>query len=69
MPERAALTRREIEILKLLADDLSSKEIGQKLGISSKTVEFHRTHMRKKLGVSGLIGLVRYAIRAGIIEP
>ena len=66
---KAPLTRRQTAILKLLCEDISSNEIGKRLGISHKTVEFHRTEMRKRLAVKGTAGLVRYAIREGIIKP
>jgi DNA-binding CsgD family transcriptional regulator len=63
------LTEREKQVLVLLAQDLTAKQIGQQLGITSKTVELHKQAMKKKINVNGTAGLVRYAIRTGLIEP
>ena len=63
-----SLTDREREIVRLTAEDLTEKEIGFKLGISVKTVEFHRQSIRKRLGVAGMAGIIRYAIRNRLIE-
>lgn len=57
------LTEREIEILKQIADGLSNKEIGDKLFISHRTVDTHRTNLMKKLDVHNIAGLIRFAIR------
>ena len=62
------LTAREQEILRLLAEGLSSKEIAQKLFISPKTVENHRTNIMNKLDLHSSIELVRYAARLGLID-
>ncbi|HMM10899.1 MAG TPA: response regulator transcription factor [Bacteroidales bacterium] len=61
------LTDREIEILKLVTSGFSNKEIADKLNISHRTVDTHRTNMMKKLGVNNVAGLVRYAIRNGFV--
>ena len=58
-----------MKIVRLIAEDLTAKEIGFKLGISVKTVEFHRQSIRKRLGVAGITGIIRYAIRNRLIEP
>lgn len=63
-----SLTDREMKIVGLLAEDLTAKEIGFKLGISVKTVEFHRQSIRRRLGVAGIAGIVRYAVRNRLIE-
>ena len=63
------LTRREAEVLKLIAEGLSSKEIARHLGVSFKTVVSHRTHLLEKVGVHNVVGLVRYAVREKVIEP
>ena len=68
LPERM-LTSREEEILKLVAEGHSSKDIAQTLFISVKTVERHRANMLQKLGLRDRLELTRYAIRAGLIEP
>ena len=64
-----ALTDREEEILKLVAEGHSSKEIAELLYISVKTVERHRANLMQKLGMRDRVELTRYAIRAGLIEP
>ncbi|KOU35163.1 response regulator [Streptomyces sp. WM6378] len=68
LPDRA-ITEREEEILKLVAEGYSSKDIGELLVISSKTVERHRANLLQKLGLRDRLELTRYAIRAGLIEP
>lgn len=68
VPERA-VTAREEEILKLVAEGHSSKEIADLLVISAKTVERHRANLLQKLGLRDRVELTRYAIRAGLIEP
>lgn len=57
------LTEREIEILRLIADGLSNKEIGDKLFISHRTVDTHRTNLMKKLDAHNIAALIRFAIR------
>ncbi|MEU0990262.1 response regulator transcription factor [Streptomyces sp. NPDC005953] len=64
-----AITDREEEILKLVAEGHSSKEIAGILVISVKTVERHRANLLHKLGLKDRLELARYAIRAGLIEP
>ncbi|MCX4820152.1 response regulator transcription factor [Streptomyces sp. NBC_01142] len=68
LPARA-ITVREEEILKLVAEGHSSKEIGDLLVISAKTVERHRANLLQKLGMRDRLELTRYAIRVGLIEP
>lgn len=63
------ITNREEEILKLVAEGHSSKEIAEILFISVKTVERHRANLLSKLGLRDRLELTRYAIRAGLIEP
>jgi len=63
------LTAREKEIVYCLAEGLTSKQIALKIGISAKTVEFHRHNIMKKLEVRGVAGIVRYAIKFRLIEP
>ncbi|HTF70233.1 MAG TPA: response regulator transcription factor [Edaphobacter sp.] len=67
--EKVKLTTREREILSLLADGVSSKQIALKLNISVRTVESHRIHINRKLGFGSIAELVRYAIRHGIVGP
>lgn len=68
IPARA-ITDREEEILKLVAEGHSSKKIADMLFISVKTVERHRANLLQKLGLRDRLELTRYAIRAGLIEP
>ena len=63
------LSAREREVLHLIADGLSAKEVATELSISAKTVEAHRTSLMRKLGVRKATELVRYALRHGLIEP
>lgn len=63
------LTEREDQVLKLIAEGLSSKEIAKSLTIALKTVENHRANILAKLGMRDRTQLTRYAIRAGLIEP
>jgi DNA-binding NarL/FixJ family response regulator len=68
-PPADRLTPRELEIVKLIAEAHSSKEIAAALHISPKTVERHRTNILDKLGMHDRVELTRYAIRRGLIEP
>ncbi|CAM3226122.1 response regulator transcription factor [Nocardioides dubius] len=65
----AVLTPREDEVVKLIAESNSSREIAQLLSISVKTVERHRENILAKLGMRDRTELTRYAVRAGLIEP
>lgn len=62
------LTQREIEVLKLITQGLSNKEIGEKLFISPRTVDTHRTNLMQKLNVHNIAGLIRYAIKNGLVD-
>jgi DNA-binding NarL/FixJ family response regulator len=63
------LTPRELEVLKLIAEAYTSKEISKALWISIKTVERHRQNILDKLGMRDRVELTRYAIRRGLIQP
>ncbi|ADG90080.1 MAG: response regulator transcription factor [Actinomycetales bacterium] len=65
----SVLTPREEEIVKLIAEGYSSKEIAETLQISVKTVDRHRANVLAKLGMRDRLELTRYAIRAGLVEP
>jgi len=65
----AELTSRQREILQLIAEGNSTKEIAEKLILSVKTIESHRIQLMERLGIHDIAGLVRYAIRMGIISP
>jgi len=63
------LTPREREVLQLIAEGKATKDIAGLLGVSVKTVESHRTRLMEKLDIRQTAGLVRYAIRRGLIQP
>jgi DNA-binding NarL/FixJ family response regulator len=63
------LTPRQREVLQLIAEGLTNREIALALEISVKTVESHRTELMNRLDIHDIAGLVRYAIRKGIIQP
>jgi two-component system response regulator NreC len=62
------LTARERQVLRLIGEGKSTKEIATILGLSAKTVDSHRTRMMHKLGIHEVASLVRYAIRHGLLE-
>jgi DNA-binding NarL/FixJ family response regulator len=64
----AKLTPRQREILTLIAEGLSTKNIGRRLNISVKTVESHRAQLMERLDIHDVAGLVRYAIKIGLVE-
>jgi two-component system response regulator NreC len=68
-PDEDILSPRELQILQLIAEGLSTKEVASKLFVSPKTVESHRGNMMQKLNVHETASLVRYAIRRGIVQP
>lgn len=63
------LTSRERQVLQLVAEGKSTKEIARVLGLSVKTAESHRSRLMRKLDIHETAGLVRYAIRRGVIKP
>jgi DNA-binding NarL/FixJ family response regulator len=63
------LTPRELEILKLIAEAYTSKQMAEMLFISVKTVERHRANILEKLGMRDRVELTRYAIKRGLVEP
>lgn len=64
----STLTAREQEVMRMLAEGLTTKEVAAKLYISPKTVENHRTNLMKKLGLQSTVELIRYAARLGLID-
>jgi len=62
------LTPREMEVLQLLAEGKSMKQIALSLSLSIKTIESHRTRIMQKIDVSNIADLTKYAIREGIIS-
>ena len=67
--ENPTLTPREREIVQLVAEGRSTKELADRLGISPKTAETHRTNIMRKLNVHSVSEVVRYAIRNKLVEP
>jgi DNA-binding NarL/FixJ family response regulator len=63
------LTPRELEVVKLIAEAFTNKQIAETLRLSEKTVESHRANVLAKLGMRDRVELVRYAIRRGLVEP
>jgi DNA-binding NarL/FixJ family response regulator len=63
----ALLTGRQREILQLIAEGQSTKEIGYRLNLSGKTVETHRRLLMQRLGIYDVAGLARFAVRAGLV--
>jgi DNA-binding NarL/FixJ family response regulator len=63
------LTPRQREVLQLIAEGHSTKEIAYKLNLSVKTVETHRGELMNRLNIHDVAGLVRYAIRTGLVTP
>ena len=66
---RDPLTPRELDVVKLIAEAYTNKQIAEILTVSEKTVESHRANVLAKLGMRDRVELVRYAIRRGLIEP
>jgi DNA-binding NarL/FixJ family response regulator len=62
------LTARQREVLILLAEGRTNKEAAAKLGVSRKTVEFHRAAILRQLGLSTAADLVKYAVRHGLVS-
>jgi DNA-binding CsgD family transcriptional regulator len=62
------VTAREKEILRLIANDVKPQEIGKKMRLSPNTVDSYRRNLKRKLGVEGTAGLVRWALRAGLVD-
>lgn len=66
---QVVLTTREREVIQLLAEGKSNKEVADRLGISTRTAEGHRAETMKRLKLGSLAELIRYAVRNGIIQP
>lgn len=62
------LTARQTEILRLVASGRTTKEIARDLGISPKTVEFHRARLMERIGVRDVTGLTRFALQTGVVR-
>ena len=68
-PAGATLTRREMQMLGLIAAGKSAKQAAAALGISPRTAESHRAHLKQKANIHDTAGLVRYAVRIGLVQP
>ncbi|MFK7972176.1 MAG: response regulator [Bacteroidia bacterium] len=64
----ALLSAREVEVLTLIAEGFSNKEIGENLFLSARTIDAHRANIMKKLAINKVTGLVRFAVKAGLVE-
>ena len=67
-PQLLNLTKREIEILKLIGDELTNTEIAEKLFVSPRTIDTHRRNLLLKIGAKNTVGLVKFAFRTKLIE-
>jgi DNA-binding NarL/FixJ family response regulator len=68
-PSQVVLTSREREVVQLVAEGKSNKEVADRLNISARTAEGHRSEIMRKLKLGSLAELIRYAIRNGIVQP
>lgn len=68
LPKFNKISRKEREILQLVAEGVKTRDIAEKLGVSVKTVETHRRNIMKKLNIFSVAGLTKYAIQEGIIS-
>jgi two-component system response regulator NreC len=64
----SSLTPREIEVVRLLADGRSNKEVASTLGVSTRTIESHRNHIMNKMNFASFSELIRFAVRSNIVE-
>ncbi len=64
-----SLTPRELEVVKLIAEAFTNRQIAETLRVSEKTVESHRANVLSKLGMRDRVELARYAVRRGLVEP
>ncbi len=67
--EGTALTGREIQVIQLLADGKSNKQVADQLGVSTRTVESHRNHIMRKMSFTSFSDLIRFAVRTNLIQP
>ena len=67
--ESESLTRRELQVLQLVAEGKTTKEIAASLAVSAKTADSHRSNIMHKLNLHSVADLVRYAIRRGLVQP
>ncbi|HXU20462.1 MAG TPA: response regulator transcription factor [Verrucomicrobiae bacterium] len=67
--EGSPLTNREIQVIQLLADGKSNKQVADTLGVSTRTIESHRNHIMRKMGFTSFSDLIRFAVRTNLIKP
>ncbi|MDN5210909.1 response regulator transcription factor [Fulvivirgaceae bacterium BMA12] len=67
-PDTMRLTEREKEVLKLIAEEYTNQEIAEKLFLSHRTIDTHRRNLLQKLSVKNTAGLVKYAIKCGLLD-
>jgi DNA-binding NarL/FixJ family response regulator len=60
------LSPRQIEVLRMIAEGLTTRQMAERLALSSKTIETHRSAVTRRLGIREVAGLVRYAVRVGL---
>jgi two-component system response regulator NreC len=63
------LTRREVEVVQLLAEGKSNKQVAAELKISTRTIESHRNHIMRKMNFTSFSDLIRFAVRANLVNP
>lgn len=69
LDSKDALSGRELEVLELLCEQLTSKEIAERLFVSAKTIEMHKSNLLLKTGVKNSVGLIIYAVQNKLIDP
>ena len=69
VPPSSPLTPREIEVVKLLAEGKSNKEVASTLGVSTRTIESHRNHIMHKMNFASFSELIRFALRTNLVQP
>ncbi|MDX1639170.1 MAG: response regulator transcription factor [Balneolaceae bacterium] len=67
-PQNLPLTERELEVLKLICEELTNREIAEHLQISVRTVDAHRRHLLEKTDAKNTVGLVKYAVKKGLLD-
>jgi DNA-binding CsgD family transcriptional regulator len=68
-PGNGDLTEREKEILKLIAEGMTSRQIAAHLSLSVSTINIHRASLKRKLNIHDVAGLVKYALRTNLTDP
>jgi DNA-binding NarL/FixJ family response regulator len=63
------LTEREIQVVQLLAEGKSNKEVAATLGVSTRTIESHRNHIMRKMNFTSFSDMIRFAVRSNLVAP